>query len=58
MNHWKQEVSELQQCPQRQDSTSEQMKDLHFVAVKLGFYDAADYIRVNFIENKKTERNV
>ncbi|RUS44997.1 hypothetical protein [Cohnella sp. AR92] len=50
---WKQEMKKIHDCPQRQDSTSDQMIDLYDVAVKLGFYDAADYIRQVFIEKRK-----
>jgi len=32
-------------APQRQDSTTSQLKDLIRVAEKLGMYDAADYIK-------------
>ena len=42
---WKKEVKKIKQCPQRQDSTRDQLQDLTQVANKLGFYDAADYIR-------------
>lgn len=54
MPQWKEEMKKVEQCSQRQDSTAEQMKDLHTVANKLGFYDAADYIRQNFIEKETT----
>ena len=52
MPQWKTEIKKVEQCPQRQDSTQEQMKDLYAVANKLGFYDAADYIRQNFMEKE------
>ena len=48
---WKDEVKKLNQCYQRQDSVADQMIDLHYVANKLGFYDAADYIRRVFIKD-------
>lgn len=50
MASWREEIKKLESCPQRQDSTTEQMMDLHSVANKLGFYDAADYINRMFIE--------
>lgn len=45
MNNWKKEIDKVEQCTQRQDSTKEQMTDLYLIANKLGFYDAADYIK-------------
>lgn len=51
MSTWREEVEKIKDCPQRQDSTTDQMIDLYQVAVKLGFYDAADYIRKVFIKN-------
>jgi len=47
---WKDELMKVEQCPQRQDSLTDQMIDLHFIANKFGLYDAADYIRRVFIE--------
>ena len=35
----------IPQLPQRQDSTSDQLRDLRAVANRLGMYDAADLIR-------------
>jgi len=35
----------LPQMPPRQDSLDEQLKDLRAVAVRLGCYDAADWLR-------------
>lgn len=49
-NHWREEINKLKKCPQRQDSVSEQMIDLYSIAVKLGFYDASDYIKRAFID--------
>jgi len=49
---WESEIKKLNQCPQRQDSLTEQMKDLHTVAIKLGCYDAADYLKREFVEKK------
>lgn len=48
---WEEEMEKVQQCPQRQDSTHDQLVDLYKVASKLGFYDAGDVIR-NLIEKK------
>jgi hypothetical protein len=50
---WKKQLRKIEQCPQRQDSVTDQMIDLHYIANKFGFYDAADYIKRVFIENKK-----
>jgi len=41
---WKGEVDYMVQCPQRQDSSIDQLRDLISVANKLGFCDAADII--------------
>ena len=46
---WKTEVVNINQCYQRQDSVTDQMKDLYDIANKLGFYDAADYIKQHFM---------
>lgn len=32
------------QQPQRQDSLTDQLRDLHRVAARLGMYDAADWL--------------
>ena len=42
---WKFEVDKINKCPQRQDSATEQLKDLIYVSNKLGFYDASDVIK-------------
>ena len=42
---WRTELTKLKDCPQRQDSTVDQLRDLHKFACKLGFYDAADFIK-------------
>jgi hypothetical protein len=44
---WKTELKKIdpKNCPQRQDSTSDQLVDLIEVAHRFGFYDAADYLR-------------
>lgn len=39
------ELAKLTQQPQRQDGTTDQLRDLHAFAVRLGLYDAADLIR-------------
>ncbi|KTF59054.1 hypothetical protein AR691_17375 [Bacillus amyloliquefaciens] len=49
MTNWKEEIGKVKQCPQRQDTTLDQLIDLYGVATKLGFYDAGDIIR-NIIE--------
>lgn len=48
---WEIELEKVNQCTQRQDSITDQMIDLHYIANKFGFYDAADYIKRVFIEN-------
>jgi len=48
---WKEEVKKIKQCYQRQDYAIDQLKDLRHVANKLGFYDAADFIR-SIVEDK------
>jgi len=45
---WKEELNKVEQCPQRQDSMTDQMIDLYYIANKFGFYDAADYIKQTF----------
>jgi hypothetical protein len=42
---WKKELEKVKRCPQRQDSMTDQLKDLWQIANKFGFYDAADHIR-------------
>jgi hypothetical protein len=49
MTNWKEEMEKVKQCPQRQDTTLDQLIDLYGVATKLGFYDAGDVIK-NIIE--------
>lgn len=54
MKNWKETIDRLDSFPQRQDSTLDQLEDLVYVANKLGFYDAADYIKGMVIkENRK-----
>ncbi|WP_150274291.1 hypothetical protein [Paenibacillus tepidiphilus] len=48
---WKQEIDKIGPCPQRQDATLDQLIDLHYVAVKLGFYDAADILKHTLIDS-------
>jgi hypothetical protein len=43
--YWKTELMKIKQCPQRQDALNNQLADLAIVANKLGFYDAADYLK-------------
>lgn len=50
---WKKQLRKIEQCPQRQDSVTDQMIDLRYIANKFGFYDAADYIKKVFIECEK-----
>lgn len=38
-------TKDIPKRPQRQDSTEEQLRDLSYVADKLGMYDASDSIR-------------
>jgi hypothetical protein len=38
-------VAKIPAMAQRQDSTFTQLEDLHAVAVKLGMYDAADWLK-------------
>ena len=45
-------IDEIPQLGQRQDSTSEQLSDLYQVAIRLGMYDAADWMRNNWDTNK------
>lgn len=40
------ELNKLEQLPQRQDATVEQLSDLVQFANRLGMYDAADYLRL------------
>lgn len=56
MAKWEKEVKKMEQCPQRQDSMNEQLKDLIGVANKLGFYDAADYLKEITIQ-RETQGN-
>lgn len=46
MATWKEELNKVEQCPQRQDSTMDQLKDLRWIANKFGFYDASDYLKM------------
>lgn len=45
MSTWKEELEKVIQCPQRQDSLEDQIKDLIYIANKFGFYDASDYLK-------------
>ena len=42
---WRDFYKTMPQFQQRQDSTQEQLQDLYNVANKLGFYDAADFLK-------------
>jgi len=42
---WREFFKTVPQFSQRQDSTQEQLRDLYYVANKLGFYDAADFLK-------------
>lgn len=39
------QFKQIPQWPQRQDSTLDQLIDLHSVANRLGYYDAADFLK-------------
>jgi hypothetical protein len=43
--NWRNVLESIPQCLQRQDSLHTQLKDLRRFANKLGFYDAADYLK-------------
>jgi hypothetical protein len=55
--NWRTELRKINQknCPQRQDSLFDQMRDLHTIANTFGFNDAADYIRNKFLNDKQDE---
>lgn len=38
-------INSLTQQPQRQDALTDQLQDLYTAAVRLGMYDAADFLR-------------
>jgi hypothetical protein len=42
---WKFELEKVKNCPQRQDSLCDQLRDLRIIANKFGFYDAADFLK-------------
>lgn len=42
---WREYINNAPRFSQRQDSMQEQLHDLYFVANKLGFYDAADFLK-------------
>jgi len=52
MSSWKEQLKKVDRCPQRHDSMAEQMYDLYMIANKFGLYDAADYIKRNFVEKR------
>lgn len=41
----KTELAKITQQSQRQDGSTDQLRDLHAFAVRLGLYDAADLIK-------------
>lgn len=41
----KNELAKIAQQPQRQDGATDQLRDLHAFANRLGLYDAADLIK-------------
>jgi hypothetical protein len=45
---WRDFFETVPQFNQRQDSTEEQLRDLHAIANRFGFYDAADFLK-NYI---------
>lgn len=47
-------IAIISQQPQRQDSLTEQLSDLHAVATRLGMYDAADFITQQLSQPKRT----
>lgn len=42
---WKFELEKIKDCPQRQDSLCDQLRDLRIIANKFGFYDASDFLK-------------
>lgn len=44
--HLKAVLDTIPQQPQRQDSTSAQLQDLRAFAIRLGLYDADDFLRI------------
>jgi hypothetical protein len=48
---------QIPSLPQRQDSTTDQLRDLMAVANKLGMYDACDWIRDRLEKNTKEATN-
>lgn len=47
----KAELAKIIQQPQRQDSSLDQLHDLHAFAVRLGLYDASDLIKTMTTRN-------
>lgn len=45
LSTWEVELHVMKQCPQRQDSVDDQLRDLIRFAHKAGLYDAADFIK-------------
>jgi len=46
------QVAQLPRWPQRQDSLTDQLRDLVIVANILGMHDAADFLRHNHVNSK------
>lgn len=52
LSTWKEEIKKINPCNQRQDSTLDQLRDLHYIANLLGFYDAADFLKERIYKRK------
>lgn len=50
-------LAKVPEMAQRQDSVTEQVKDLLAVATKMGMYDARDWLREAFFARWETERS-
>lgn len=42
---WEDELSKVHQCPQSQDSLTDQIQRARVILNKFGLYDVADYLR-------------
>jgi len=49
------QIDQLPRWPQRQDSLTDQLRDLVIVADLLGMHDAADFIRYNHVKRPEAE---
>lgn len=56
MAYWLRQLENVKQCDQRQDSMSNQLKDLILIADRFGFYDASDYLKAVTNKNKAETR--